>query len=197
MDADKKTCPDCAETVKRAARVCKHCGCRFDVADTTCLAGNIVAPVAVRRTNPVLIAGGFIGLTLVACGAVALDMHQLGESPVDDHHELQRAAQAYITKGFLDPQSAQFQEVSANDTCVTGKVNAKNGFGAFTGFKSFYYDGRTKQGSIDPGMPSVDDLLANAKSAMKDYDDYHDSEERCMNGGKSNAEIYGNSTKPK
>lgn len=25
-----KTCPDCAETVLAAARVCKHCGYRFD-----------------------------------------------------------------------------------------------------------------------------------------------------------------------
>ena len=27
-----KVCPDCAETVLEAARVCKHCGHQFDVA---------------------------------------------------------------------------------------------------------------------------------------------------------------------
>ena len=30
--AEKKQCPDCAETVLRGARVCKHCGYRFDAA---------------------------------------------------------------------------------------------------------------------------------------------------------------------
>ena len=30
MNADEKACPDCAETVKLAAKVCKHCGYRFE-----------------------------------------------------------------------------------------------------------------------------------------------------------------------
>ena len=30
MDSNKKACPDCAETVLEAAKVCKHCGYRFD-----------------------------------------------------------------------------------------------------------------------------------------------------------------------
>jgi Uncharacterised protein family UPF0547 len=29
-EQETKTCPDCAETVLAAARVCKHCGYRFD-----------------------------------------------------------------------------------------------------------------------------------------------------------------------
>lgn len=28
MDADTKTCPQCAETIKSAAKVCRHCGLR-------------------------------------------------------------------------------------------------------------------------------------------------------------------------
>lgn len=30
MNADEKACPDCAETIKSAAKVCKHCGHRLD-----------------------------------------------------------------------------------------------------------------------------------------------------------------------
>jgi hypothetical protein len=30
-DGKLRRCPDCAETVQPAARVCKHCGHRFDV----------------------------------------------------------------------------------------------------------------------------------------------------------------------
>lgn len=29
LNADEMTCPDCAETIKAAAKVCKHCGYRF------------------------------------------------------------------------------------------------------------------------------------------------------------------------
>jgi hypothetical protein len=30
LEADEKTCPDCAETIRREAKVCRHCGFRFD-----------------------------------------------------------------------------------------------------------------------------------------------------------------------
>ena len=33
--ATPRTCPDCAEVVQLAAKVCKHCGLRFDEVDGT------------------------------------------------------------------------------------------------------------------------------------------------------------------
>src|SRR4051812_34957963 len=33
MESEMKVCPDCAESVKRAARVCRYCGFRFEPTD--------------------------------------------------------------------------------------------------------------------------------------------------------------------
>ena len=40
MNTDEKTCPECAETIKAAAKVCKHCGHRLEPSD----AQNATAP---------------------------------------------------------------------------------------------------------------------------------------------------------
>jgi hypothetical protein len=45
--ADERTCPDCAETIKTAAKVCKHCGLRFP-AKTAATA----SPKPVKRIDP-------------------------------------------------------------------------------------------------------------------------------------------------
>lgn len=47
-----------------------------------------------------------------------------------------------------DPESAQFKDVYANyteeyDVVACGRVNAKNGFGGYTGFKRFVSSGKS------------------------------------------------------
>jgi len=44
MNADEITCPECAETIKAAAKVCKHCGYRLDKADTPLEKGEAQPP---------------------------------------------------------------------------------------------------------------------------------------------------------
>ena len=57
---------------------------------------------------------------------------------------------------MLDPDATQFRDVevcSADKSVTRGEVNGKNSFGAYTGFKSFYYaDGRVALISDDDAM---------------------------------------------
>jgi len=56
-----------------------------------------------------------------------------------------------------DPDSAQFKDLSpcgGDSNVIQGKVNAKNGFGGYTGFTDFIYaDGRV-------GMPGDENYIA-------------------------------------
>lgn len=80
----EKTCPDCAEQVQQAARVCKHCGYRFDEApasgQTPPPQGGSISrpytPPTVERANPrehpegtTVLVLGILGLVL--CGILA------------------------------------------------------------------------------------------------------------------------------
>lgn len=46
MNADERPCPDCAETIKAAAKVCKHCGYRLDEPPTSKAATEKEPPAA-------------------------------------------------------------------------------------------------------------------------------------------------------
>jgi hypothetical protein len=51
-------------------------------------------------------------------------------------------AQGAVATRMRDPSSVQFQYVErcrGETALVRGEYNAKNGFGAYTGFSSFYY----------------------------------------------------------
>ena len=68
-------------------------------------------------------------------------------------------AKAAVTSMLNDPSSAQWQDVDGSTLCVKGSVNAKNGFGGYVGFKSFYYNVQTKETGIDPGNSTDAELL--------------------------------------
>lgn len=61
MEVDEKACPACAETVKAAAKVCKHCGINFGVKG---IGNGATAPGETR--------GGCGLLTAIICGAIVL-----------------------------------------------------------------------------------------------------------------------------
>lgn len=72
--------------------------------------------------------------------------------------EIEKAQQAVAQK-TREPAAAQFQNVtycSGDPRIIVGKVNAKNGFGGYVGFTTFY---------VDRGVVTVADevLLGNAE----------------------------------
>lgn len=47
--------------------------------------------------------------------------------------------EAAVAQQLRDPDSAQFRNIIGSDDAYCGEVNAKNGFGAYTGFRKFVY----------------------------------------------------------
>lgn len=48
---------------------------------------------------------------------------------------------AGVAAEFRDPSSAQFRNIKEGTEATCGEVNAKNAFGAYTGFREFAYRG--------------------------------------------------------
>lgn len=88
-----------------------------------------------------IIIAALAALTLVGCEETFEDKQAREEAEL---HEKAKAAAASLLK---DPMSAQFRNVTGN-TAVCGEVNGKNSFGAYSGFKPFYY--------FEMGDPPVD-----------------------------------------
>ena len=84
--------------------------------------------------------------------------------------DLQEKGRQIIADMMRDPLSAQFRNIVATATCVTGEVNGKNGFGGYAGFQEFYYDDARGVGQIEPNASfalsgdaaRLNDLAANA-----------------------------------
>jgi hypothetical protein len=143
MQEDGKTCPECAETVKGAAKACKHCGYRFDGVPI----GEAHTEKQDTSSNYGMLMIWIIGL-LVAAALTAFVIRITGNAARTDSPAAEAKGKAFVTKDFLDPSSAQFEDVFSNDRCVTGKVNGKNAYGAYIGFQDFYFDSKLGRGKI-------------------------------------------------
>ncbi|MFD1786527.1 zinc ribbon domain-containing protein [Sphingomonas floccifaciens] len=152
-DTDTKVCPDCAETVKAAAKVCKHCGKRFEATVYT-------QPLA-RADNTEELTTRQIVKTVLAVlailGTAAAFMIATQRDPNATPREylaLEEKGKEYILRGFVDPSSAQFRNMKTTENCVTGEVNGKNRMGGYVGFSKFYYNELTGVGGIAPEEPT-------------------------------------------
>jgi len=52
----------------------------------------------------------------------------------------------------MDPAAVQFRDIITKGTLVCGKYNAKNSYGAYIGFKSFFFDTGMGQGFVSDGL---------------------------------------------
>lgn len=166
MNDDETTCPQCAETIKAAAKVCKHCGYRID--NTSAATDPIIStqpptePLhAPMQFKPWYAVAGVAALIAVVGGAVGM-ANLIGEQMRLDSPAVEATGIAYIKKDLVDPDSAQFTELISNDHCVHGKVNAKNSFGGYVGAVDFYYDARNKSGRTSDGKLALSLIGTNA-----------------------------------
>lgn len=178
MNDDERTCPECAETIKKGAAVCKHCGHRFRSAD------HADGP---RTTGEKKVAKySRIGCVVVVIGLIALiatcdlpenetssnNAVEAGDADAADQ-PLDSAGQALLVQmgrdavkaRLKDPDSADFRNVgyySGGETegaAVCGEVNSRNSFGGYTGFERFvaagnaaFFESDTNDGRFGPDV---------------------------------------------
>jgi hypothetical protein len=150
MKADEKSCPQCAETIKKAATICRYCGYRFSPEE---LARQKKADS--RRVAwgclPIIVIVGLIAITSSNRQGSTSHPEPSGGTPaastIDTSERIaffQTKAKEAMTDALRDPGSAQYKDVTAHvfpeDHKIyvfCGYVNSKNGFGGYTGFKPF------------------------------------------------------------
>lgn len=99
---------------------------------------------------------GKLGRLTVAVAALALTTAAFAQRGAET--ELAERTRKKMAEKLLDPFSAQFLELSEfpalGTTMTCGKVNAKNSFGAYVGFKKFVISGDLVviANSTDPGV---------------------------------------------
>lgn len=166
MKMDEKICPMCAETIKKAALVCKHCGHRFPERE---MKPKLDAPENNGKGGKwgcAIVVVALIGLASLAGGddepaGNSKDGGSSAEDPLADVG----SQQVWIVKShdgirarLKDPDSAEFRNSrfysGGPSPAVCGEVNAKNGFGGFTGFERFIASGEDTAFVASDSTPS-------------------------------------------
>lgn len=133
-------CADCGKDRSDQAPACPYCGRPNPPGYGQAAAVEYASPRATGFALLALVIGVLI---------IAIVVHLKGPSPVADvpivagpsDSDLRVNAELAVQQQLRDPASAQFQnEVirrKGDVASVCGEVNAKNGFGGYTGFTSF------------------------------------------------------------
>ncbi|WP_157096595.1 hypothetical protein [Tsuneonella dongtanensis] len=174
MKADERICPACAEVVKRAASLCKHCGHKFRSIDPAEAPPSFDAEREGRNFKTAL-ALGIIGIiSLVAyctpdkaandAAKSANAVATAKESPLANE-STQMAwigkSQEGIKAKLRDPDSAEFRDSrfysGGSAPVVCGEVNSKNGFGGYGGYQRFIASGE-KLAFLESEMTSSSEM---------------------------------------
>lgn len=164
MNDDERTCPECAETIKKAANVCKHCGHRFRGSKPKNGPRN-EAEERVSKNSKIgcaVIVVGLIAMVSFCTPGVSDNVPSSStdtsstsnndeaseENPFDDVAKqglwIVKSKEG-IKKRLKDPGSAKFRDVrfysGGKTPVVCGQVNAKNALGGYSGFERFIASG--------------------------------------------------------
>jgi hypothetical protein len=102
----------------------------------------------------------------IAAIALGIGLCSCGE---DDPFAREKLA---VRAALKDPDSAQFKDVRrcGSGVMVQGSVNAKNGFGGYTGFTDFYTDGEKaslgEAGDVEAYIALVNRCTAEIRASM-------------------------------
>ena len=164
MNDDERTCPECAETIKKAANVCKHCGHLFRGSKPKNGPRNEAEEKVSKNSK--------IGCAVIVVGLIAMisfctpDGSDTAPSPSNDTSTTSDSSNATegnpfddvseqrlwiikskegIKKRLRDPDSAKFKNVRFYSggplNVVCGEVSAKNGLGGYSGYERFMASG--------------------------------------------------------
>lgn len=178
MAEPEKKCPKCQEKVKLLASVCKHCGYEFTPAE-------LESSRKLSRTSNSVAVGCVSVVVLVLlvalCGKPASQTspgHTSTEATSGDDSSSASKGGAYADEGkqyawisageeqiktqLKDPESATFRNVhfysGGGIPVACGEVNAKNGFGGYSGFERFVAAGTTiavTESMVEGGIEEV------------------------------------------
>lgn len=138
--SDTKTCPFCAETIKAAAVVCKHCG--RDLIEQNRPPVPMEAAPAKRSTNWMTIAL----IVLVAIPALVVGSIYIRNKAIGPQGWLKDDTEKLLRARMRDPESMLIREhffVRSKKTdelgmiSLCGVVDGKNSYGALTGGTRF------------------------------------------------------------
>lgn len=134
MKFDEKACPECAEPIKRAAKVCKHCGHRLTEEEHKA----DLAKLGEENKNIAVGCGAILVLFLVVWAA-GIGQEKKAESQYDKTFMMEVEAKNAVRAILKDPNSAKFSgwkfNIGAGVAC--GRVNSKNSFGGYAGNSAF------------------------------------------------------------
>ena len=106
-------------------------------------------------------------LNFVLAAALGL---ALAEPAIADQAADVAAARAGVARALKDPASARFAGVKAKPGAVCGTVNARNGFGGYTGPTLFVYVTASREAFIlDPAGTSGPNWAARAIAAYQGH----------------------------
>lgn len=177
---DEIACPDCAETIKAEAKVCRFCGLRLsDQAATSGPAPSSVDKDSPRQAHVWKNVAAVIAIGFVVSVLIYLQVYEGDKSKSYVDSGLIEAGQSAVARQLSDPASAQYRNFSTAGDCLTGEINAKNRLGGYVGFQDFLYDPRTKAAYLDVGLPETGLPFDLWKEQMNEHTAFIDKRTNC------------------